>query len=200
MKPKHFYVRTRACILTNERLKSQPFPHLIRQLKNRLIALSSNKVSGVRSTSVNKPAFFFSDGKNIDFGSHEETQQSRNSNPAVAIFQDFFVIKKVLGKCWHSVLDTFVPDSFKRWLGDVILLDSNVVDAHLEPCHSSILAMAEPLVKDRHLFTWADNRFSFAADHIWSVSWNEIDHLVIDFDGEYFVSIFVFDIELKASI
>ena len=56
-------------------------------------------MSGVRSTSVNKPAFFFSDGKNIDFGSHEETQQSRDFNPAVAIFQDFFVIKKVLGKC-----------------------------------------------------------------------------------------------------
>ena len=45
-----------------------------------------------------------------------------------------------------------MPDSFKRRLSDIILLDSNVVDAHLEPCHSSILASAEPLVKDRHLF------------------------------------------------
>ena len=45
-----------------------------------------------------------------------------------------------------------MPDSFKRRLSDIILLDSNVVDAHLEPCHSSILASTEPLVEDRHLF------------------------------------------------
>ena len=44
-----------------------------------------------------------------------------------------------------------MPDSFKRWLGDAILLDSNVVDTHLEPCHSSILTVTESLVKDRHL-------------------------------------------------
>ena len=31
-------------------------------------------MSGVRSTSVNKPAFFFPDDQNVDTGSHEETQ------------------------------------------------------------------------------------------------------------------------------
>ena len=55
-------------------------------------------MSGVRSTSVNKPAFFFPDGENVDTSSHEETQQFWNLNPAVAVFQDFFVIKKVFGK------------------------------------------------------------------------------------------------------
>ena len=70
------------------------FPHedLSRTLIQVCSSLSADKVPIVRGRSVNHPASFLTNGKDVDFGTANETEKTRDVDLTVAVLDSLLII------------------------------------------------------------------------------------------------------------
>ena len=109
------------------------------------------------------------------------------------------MIQDVICKMIHARLSAFREGSLDRWLLHVVVLKRILMNAHFEASHASSLARLELAAEVVKLPLRANYRATSASDQIFAVPRDELQHFVVDLDGEELAIIIVVDTKLEAS-